>query len=65
MADCPNRERNRQWCTCTYSACDKTGVCCDCIAFHREMKEIPGCLFSEEGEATYDRSIASFKKRHM
>ena len=65
MADCPNRERNTQWCTCTYSSCDKTGVCCDCVAYHREMKQIPGCLFSKEGEATYDRSIAQFKKSHM
>lgn len=65
MADCPNKERNLKWCTCTYTACDKTGVCCDCVAYHRKMKQIPGCLFSKEGEATYDRSIAQFKKSHM
>ena len=65
MSKCPNKERNLQWCTCTYSACDKTGVCCDCVAYHREMKQIPGCLFNKEGEATYDRSISQFKKNHM
>ena len=65
MTDCPNKERNLKMCTCTYTACDKTGVCCDCIAYHRRMKELPGCLFSSEGEATYDRSIAQFKKSHM
>jgi hypothetical protein len=65
MADCPNKERNLEMCTCTYSSCDKTGVCCDCIAYHRRMKEIPGCLFSKQGEATYDRSVSQFKKSHM
>ncbi len=63
--DCVNKEKNMQGCTCTYTACDKTGVCCECVRFHRGMGEIPGCFFSKEGEATYDRSISYFKKGHM
>ena len=44
MAECPNKERNLKMCTCTYTGCDKTGVCCECIAYHRRMKQLPGCL---------------------
>ena len=30
----------------------------DCVAHHRDHNEgVPGCFFSEEAEATYDRSI--------
>jgi len=29
------------------------------------MGELPGCLFSKAGEATYNRSISNFKKMHM
>jgi len=43
-------------CTCTYP-CSKHGKCCECIAYHKRMGEVPGCLFSKEGERTYDRSI--------
>jgi len=60
MADCPNRERNLKDCTCTYTACGKHGLCCECIAQHRAVGEIPGCLFTKAGEATYDRSVRAF-----
>ena len=40
----------------------KRGMCCECVASHRRNGEIPGCFFSPEAEATYDRSIGfSFK----
>ncbi len=48
-------------CTCTYD-CEKRGKCCQCVAYHRQMKQIPGCFFSKEAERTYDRSIARFIK---
>ncbi len=54
-------ERNKQNCTCTYS-CHKKGICCECVRSHRIIGEIPGCFFPEEGEKTYDRSIANFIK---
>ncbi len=30
------------------------------IAYHRAKGQIPGCFFSKEGEALYDRSAATF-----
>ncbi|AKJ65124.1 DUF6485 family protein [Kiritimatiella glycovorans] len=56
MADCPNIERNKAECTCTYP-CGKKGLCCECVRMHRAAGEIPGCFFSAEGEATYNRSV--------
>jgi len=44
-------------CSCTYVSCSHHGKCCECIAYHRRSGEVPGCLFSEAGEKTYDRSI--------
>ncbi|MEO0077651.1 MAG: DUF6485 family protein [candidate division WOR-3 bacterium] len=53
-------ESNRKACTCTYEACSRKGRCCECISYHRQHKEIPGCLFPPEAERTYDRSIKAF-----
>ncbi|HOS05502.1 MAG TPA: DUF6485 family protein [Syntrophorhabdaceae bacterium] len=52
-------EQNKAACTCTYD-CSKKGKCCECVAYHRKMKQIPGCFFSKEGERTYDRSFRHF-----
>lgn len=38
----------------------RKGKCCECIAYHRNMGELPGCLFPPEVERTYDRSIEKF-----
>ena len=65
MAECPNKEKNLKVCTCTYDPCSRKGMCCECVSYHRKMGELPGCLFSKEGEATYNRSISAFKKYHM
>ncbi len=54
------KEENLTNCACTYSGCPRKGVCCDCIAYHREKDELPGCYFSKEGEKSYDRSINAF-----
>jgi len=56
ITNCPNKEKNLASCTCTYP-CDKRGICCECVAYHRERGEIPGCFFSATGEATWDRSV--------
>lgn len=48
---------NTRPCTCTYD-CPRHGKCCACVAHHRDNNEgLPGCFFSVEGEATYDRSV--------
>ncbi|MCK4545919.1 MAG: hypothetical protein KAW17_00630 [Candidatus Eisenbacteria sp.] len=53
-------ERNLAHCTCTYTSCSKRGKCCECIAYHWRSKELPGCLFPPDAEATYDRSLKYF-----
>lgn len=47
-------------CTCTYTSCSRHGKCCECIAYHKRNGEVLGCLFSEAGERTYDRSVENF-----
>lgn len=59
-----NRKRNQQECTCTYESCSRKGICCECIAYHRQYGELPGCLFPPEVERCYDRSIARFVAAH-
>jgi hypothetical protein len=55
-------EENKKNCPCTYPGCPRKGKCCDCIAHHREVGELPGCLFPPEVEKTYDRSRKAFIK---
>lgn len=39
------------------------GKCCACVAHHRDHDEgVPGCFFSKEAEATYDRSIENLAR---
>lgn len=58
--DCPNREMNEEICTCTYPGCPRKGMCCECIKYHKERGEIPGCLFPSDVEETFDRSVEKF-----
>jgi hypothetical protein len=55
------KEQNLKRCNCTYS-CEKKGVCCDCIAYHLAMRQLPACCFPDEVEKTYDRSFKAFAK---
>lgn len=52
---------NKQPCTCT-AQCVHHGKCCDCVTRHRDQGGFPGCFFSKEGEALYDRSFATLCK---
>ncbi|MCF0146741.1 MAG: hypothetical protein HUJ73_09185 [Eubacterium sp.] len=54
---------NTRPCTCTYN-CPRHGKCCECVAHHAGCGEVPGCFFSKEGEATYDRSIRNLAHDH-
>lgn len=63
MAEC-HLEQNKKKCTCTYEPCPRKGRCCECIAYHRQYGELPGCLFPKEVERTYDRSVAAFIRAH-
>ena len=44
LKDCPNKKENKKDCGCTYDPCERKGVCCQCIAYHRKNGEVPGCL---------------------
>lgn len=60
MSDCPNLQQNLAECTCSYDGCSRMGKCCECVSYHRSMKQLPGCFFSTAGEKTYDRSYSAF-----
>jgi hypothetical protein len=57
-----NKEKNLTRCNCTYDPCSRKGACCECISYHLRMRELPGCVFSEKAEATYDRSFEHFAR---
>jgi len=59
MKECQERE-NRVHCTCTYEPCSRKGICCQCLTYHWNNGELPGCLFPPEIEKTYDRSLKRF-----
>ncbi len=54
---------NLKDCPCTYPDCERKGICCECIKYHREKKELPACYFSSKKEKTYNRSIKYFIER--
>ncbi len=56
------KDRNLEFCGCTYMSCGKRGMCCDCLQSHLKNKELPGCCFPAEAEKSYDRSFANFAK---
>ena len=53
---CANKEKNNEFCTCTYSGCSRHGICCDCVKYHLSSGELPGCFFPPAAEKTYNRS---------
>jgi len=54
------QEQNLEACGCTYTACEKRGICCDCLRYHLSKRQLPGCCFPPEVEKTYDRSFEAF-----
>jgi len=57
-----NKTKNLKNCNCSYEPCSRKGVCCECIAYHRAMNQLPACYFSDKTERSYDRSIAAVIK---
>ncbi len=57
---CPNIEKNMEMCNCSYSPCPRKGTCCDCLHYHRKMGQLPACLFPDDVEETFDRSVEKF-----
>ncbi|MCE5325214.1 MAG: DUF6485 family protein [Planctomycetaceae bacterium] len=60
--ECKKQSNSTDRCTCSYDACDRRGVCCDCLAYHLKNKQLPGCCFPPEVEKTFDRSFKAFAK---
>lgn len=58
--ECQNFEANLARCNCTYEPCSKKGLCCECIKYHLSLGELPACVFPDDVEKTFDRSIAKF-----
>lgn len=44
MKKCENQEKNKKDCTCDYEPCERKGICCECIAYHRGKGQMPACL---------------------
>ncbi|MFH1458020.1 MAG: DUF6485 family protein [Candidatus Omnitrophota bacterium] len=64
MKNCLNQKQNLTYCSCSYPSCSRKGICCECVEYHRNKGEIPGCFFLPEIEKTYDRTIGNFVKTH-
>ncbi len=56
MAECSNKQK----CSCSYTDCSRHGKCCECVAYHRGHRELPGCYFQGEIERAGERSIRKF-----
>ena len=54
------KEENLKQCNCSYDPCSRKGICCECVAYHRKMRQLPACFFPADVERTYDRSFERF-----
>ena len=55
-----NKAQNLERCNCTYEPCSRKGVCCECLKYHLRSRELPGCCFPNDAEATWNRSFEHF-----
>lgn len=60
--ECKNLASNTRTCNCTYPGCERKGLCCECLSYHRSMGQLPACYFTKEAERTWDRSVDCFLK---
>ena len=44
---CQNLDENKQNCPCVETDCERHGVCCECIKYHKKCKDYPACLNSD------------------
>lgn len=64
MSEC-NKKKNMSKCNCSYNPCDRKGVCCECLVYHWNMGELPACLFPDDVEKSYNRSVENFIKTYQ
>lgn len=38
------RAENKKDCTCPHDSCERHGLCCECVEYHRSAGELPMCL---------------------
>ncbi len=57
-----NQEDNLSRCNCSYEPCPRKGICCECLQYHLNMRELPACCFPDNAERTYDRSFSHFAR---
>lgn len=58
--ECQNKEKNIDFCNCSYPGCPRKGLCCECLRYHLLNQQLPACFFSSEAEKSYDRSIENY-----
>lgn len=58
--ECKKTENISKSCICTYSNCNRKGICCECISYHLKNRELPACCFDEASEITYNRTFEYF-----
>ena len=63
MAQC-DLAGNKETCNCSYEPCSRKGKCCECLRYHWSMGELPACLFPDDVERGYDRSVERFIKTY-
>jgi len=56
------KQVNLERCNCSYPSCSRKGICCECIRYHLQHRELPGCCFPDNVERTYDRSFELFAR---
>ncbi len=57
-----NKEKNLERCNCSYEPCSRKGICCDCLKYHVQMRQLPACVFPDDAERTYNCSYEHFAK---
>jgi hypothetical protein len=60
--DCERKTENRARCNCSYDPCARKGICCECLQYHLKNRELPGCVFPDDAERTWNRSFDHFAK---
>jgi hypothetical protein len=54
------KDKNLDFCSCSYPGCSRKGICCECLQYHLKSQQLPGCCFSDDVEKTFDRSFRAF-----
>ena len=51
---------NSEGCPCTHTECSSHGVCCECLKYHLNLRQLPACCFPDEIAKTDERSFEKF-----